>query len=115
MDHRYSRRFATRAVAVICHHTMPVAIGVVVNCNRTGVYIQTSYQPGDHEHCIDFELTLNRDGRTWRQALRGLIVHRDANGMGLMVEAEEFSEALELLRPRLPEQAVPDRVALPFQ
>lgn len=114
MDHRYSRRFATRVVTVIYHHAVPVAIGVVLNCNRTGVYIETCYQPGDHEHCIDFELTLNRNGRTWRQALRGLIVHRDAGGFGLMVEAEEFSEILELLRPQAVAAGAPERVALPF-
>jgi hypothetical protein len=115
MDHRYSKRFATRAVTVIYRHAMPVAIGVVANCNRTGLYIKTCYRPEGHEHCIDFELTLNRDGRTWRQALRGLVVHRDAHGFGLMVEAEEFGDILELLRPQPYSETTPDReVALPF-
>ena len=105
MDHRYSKRFPTRAVTVIYRNAMPVAIGVVRNCNRTGLYVETCYQPVAHERCIDFELTLARDGRTWRQSLRGLIVHRDDQGLGLMVEADDFADIVELLRPRAPASA----------
>lgn len=116
MDHRYSRRFPTRVVTVIYHNAMPVAIGVVRNCNRTGLFIETRYRPAGSARCIDFELTLSRDGRTWRQSLRGLIVHQDEHGMGLMVEAEDFAETMELLRPQAPAQleATTDLSALPF-
>lgn len=117
MENRYSRRFPARVVTVIYRHAMPVAIGVVRNCNRTGLYIETRFQPEAHEHCIDFELTLSRNGRTWRQALRGLIVHRDEHGMGLMVEAEEFAEIVDMLRPQAPalaREVAADLGALPF-
>ena len=115
MDHRYYRRFPTRVAIVIYQHAVPVATGVVHNCNRTGLYIETCYRPDAHEHCIDFELTLNRDGRTWRQALRGLIVHRDTQGLGLMIESEEFEAILELLRSQSGHQhASAAEVALPF-
>ncbi len=101
MEHRYSVRVTTTINAVIVRQGVPVAMGRIRDCSKTGFFIETDYDDVSLLQHLDIELQDREPGKTpkiKRHRYRTQVVRRAADGLGLEIEASRSKSANLLLR-----------------
>ena len=85
MEHRYSPRVSTSVQVLIYKHDMPVAIGVLRNIGRHGLFVETDYGSVAIDQPLDIELLVRGDiGK--RARCRAMVVYKAAYGFGLAID-----------------------------
>lgn len=87
MDHRYSERTETRIPALLRVNGCWVPT-VIRNVSEGGLYAETATRLTRSSHAIVDVRFASRDGDPGRD-FPALVIHRNGNGVGLMVMASE--------------------------
>ncbi len=84
MDHRHGLRTPVSFSVRVYHHGEYKGSGTARNISRGGVFVELPEGPAINESFIELELmTLNARRHNARR-LPGLVVHRQAEGFGVM-------------------------------
>lgn len=86
MEHRYSKRVDAQLNVLLYRDGVPVAVGKTRNISANGVFVETIYQQQHGNRSMDIEFQPGEDPGTDKYYVKGMIVHRELDGVGLMIE-----------------------------
>lgn len=90
MEHRYSERSAADSKLLIYKRGVPVALGVLQNVSRNGMFVRTDYCDLDLHQYIEIELLPHRGNGTGcctgGVRLQSFVVHRGGGGFGVEID-----------------------------
>lgn len=94
MEHRYSDRSTADLNIVIYKQNLLVALGVVKNIGKAGVFIESGFSELNMNQPLEIEF-FPGDKAAKNRRFKAVVVHRNEQGFG--VEIENIAEQLYLL------------------
>lgn len=93
MEHRHHKRYPSNHKALIFKNGMPVAIGLIQNFSRSGIFINTDIPLVDLHQSLDIELIARSGSRSAvyggeRRLCQTLVMHKADCGVGLMLRED---------------------------
>ncbi|NMT63615.1 PilZ domain-containing protein [Marinobacter orientalis] len=89
MEHRLSKRTNGKLGVLVCKRGMPVATGQIRNASNRGLFIVTDYTDVQLNQALDIEFHFpDKQEKQFRQ-LKGLVVRKSENGIGIDFDGVE--------------------------
>ncbi|TCK17988.1 PilZ domain-containing protein [Thiogranum longum] len=96
MEHRYSKRVDAQLNVLLYSNGVPVAVGKTRNISASGVFVETIYQQQHGNRSMDIEFLPGNGAGTDKYYVKGMIVHSEPDGVGLMIEDFDPDERFQL-------------------
>ncbi|NMT62766.1 PilZ domain-containing protein [Marinobacter orientalis] len=89
MEHRLSKRTDGKLGVLVCKRGMPVATGQVRDASNRGLFIATDYNDVQLNQILDLEFGFPDKQEKQFRRLKGLVVRKSENGIGVDFDGVE--------------------------
>jgi hypothetical protein len=96
MEHRYSERVPTRVKLKIYSHGVPVAIGVVRDACREGMFVETDYTELRHYQTVECEFRLDGEDPPVRHRVCAHVLRKASSGIALELDETDRDAGAEM-------------------